>query len=52
MTAVSCQESGLKFVEEAPKATADPSTSFGSRNEPNFAQDDSFVVSGELGTTH
>jgi hypothetical protein len=26
------------------KATADPSTSFGSKNEPNSAQDDSFVV--------
>jgi hypothetical protein len=34
----------LKFVEERPKATAGPSTSFGSRNEPNSAQDDSFVV--------
>jgi hypothetical protein len=34
----------LKFVEEQAKATADPSTSFGSRKGPNSAQDDSAVV--------
>jgi hypothetical protein len=38
-----------KLEEERTKATADPSTSFGSGNEPNFAQDDRFSCSASFG---
>jgi len=34
----------LKFVEEYRKATADPSTAFGTKDVPNYARDDSAVV--------
>ena len=33
-----------KFIEEIGRENADPSTPFGAKNAPNYAQDDSIFV--------